>query len=94
MKNYIASKLSSGNLIFPSVIEIMDNSVIIKRPSLFSTKERTIPFNRVSSVSYESPFIGFSSITIETNGESSEKINGFYKSDVLEIKNIILSKIQ
>lgn len=93
MKNYTATRLSSGNKLFPSKITLMDNSIVIKRPSLFSSKERTIPFSRVSSVSYESPFIGFSSIIIETNGESSEVVHGFYKSEVLEIRDLILSKI-
>lgn len=90
---YTATRLSSGNRLFPTKISLLDNSVVISRPSLFSTKERTIPYSRISSVSYDTPLVGFSSITIETNGESSETISGFFKSEVLEMKDAILKNI-
>jgi uncharacterized membrane protein YdbT with pleckstrin-like domain len=93
MKEFTASMLSEGNKIFPVKIIISDRNIVIKTPSIFSSKERVIPFNRISSVSTVSPIIGFSSIVLETNGESSASIHGFYKNEVLEMKELILNKI-
>ena len=93
MKSYSASRLTNGNGIFPSRIIIDDSSVTFKIPSLFSGKETTIPFSRISSVNIDSPFIGFSTIIIETTGEGQIIAKGFTKSEVIEMKEFILSKM-
>ena len=93
MKIYTASRLTDGNRIFPTRIIIDDSTVTFKIPSLFSGKETTIPFSRISSVNINSPFIGFSTIIIETTGEGQIIAKGFTKSEVLEMKELILSKI-
>ena len=93
MKIYTASRLTDGNRIFPTRIIIDDSTVTFKIPSLFSGKETTIPFTRISSVNIDCPFIGFSTIIIETTGEGQILARGFTKSEVLEIKELILSKM-
>lgn len=93
MKSYSASRLTNGNGIFPSRIIIDDSTVTFKIPSLFSGKETTIPFSRISSVNIDSPFIGFSTIIIETTGEGQIIAKGFTKSEVIEMKEFILSKM-
>ena len=93
MKIYTASRLTDGNRIFPTRIIIDDSTVTFKIPSLFSGKETTIPFTRISSVNIDCPFIGFSTIIIETTGEGQILARGFTKSEVLEIKELILSKL-
>lgn len=93
MKSYSASRLTNGNGIFPSRIIIDDSSVTFKIPSLFSGKETTIPFTRISSVNIDCPFIGFSTIIIETTGEGQIIAKGFTKSEVIEMKEFILSKM-
>ncbi len=93
MKSYSASRLTNGKRIFPSRIIIDDSSVTFKIPSLFSGKETTIPFSRISSVNIDCPFIGFSTIIIETTGEGQILARGFTKSEVLEMKELILSKM-
>jgi len=93
MKTYTASRLTNGNRIFPSRIIIDDSSVTFKIPSLFSGNETTIPFTRISSVNIDSPFVGFSIIIIETNGEGQILAKGFTKSEVEEMKELILSKM-
>jgi hypothetical protein len=93
MKIYTASRLTDGNRIFPTRIIIDDSTVTFKIPSLFSGKETTIPFSRISSVNIDCPFIGFSTIIIETTGEGQIIAKGFTKSEVLEMKELILSKI-
>lgn len=93
MKIYTASRLTDGNRIFPTRIIIDDSTVTFKIPSLFSGKETTIPFSRISSVNIDSPFIGFSTIIIETTGEGQIIAKGFTKSEVIEMKEFILSKM-
>ena len=93
MKIYTASRLTDGNRIFPTRIIIDDSTVTFKIPSLFSGKETTIPFSRISSVNIDSPFIGFSTIIIETTGEGQIIAKGFTQSEVIEMKELILSKM-
>jgi len=93
MKNYTASRLSAGNKIFPINLMIDDLGVTLKNPGVFSGQEKTIPFSRVSSVDVVCPFIGYSTIMIQTTGEGEIRAHGFTKSEVIEIKKLILEKI-
>lgn len=92
MEKFTASRLTSGNKMFPSVIIIDEIGVTIKIPSLFSGSEKTIPFSRISSVNIDCPFIGFSTIIIETTGEGAISAHGFTKKEVLRMKELILTK--
>lgn len=78
---------------FPAIIIVDEIGVTIKIPSLFSGSEKTIPFSRISSVNIDSPFIGFSSIIIQTTGEGAITAYGFTKKEVLRIRELILEKI-
>ncbi len=93
MQIFTASRLTGGNRIFPSKIIIDDLGVTLKTPGLFSGNEKTIPYSRISSVDIDSPFVGYSTITIETTGEGKIELHGFTKSEVTAMKEIILSKI-
>ncbi len=93
MDEFTASRLTTGNRIFPSKIIIDEVGVTLKDRGLFSGKEKTIPFSRISSVDFDCPFIGYSTIIIETTGEGQIRLNGFTMSEVKEIKNLILNKI-
>jgi hypothetical protein len=92
METFKASRLTSGNRMFPSTIIVDEIGVTIKIPSLFSGSQKTIPFSRISSVNIDSPFIGFSSIIIQTTGEGAITAHGFTKKEVLRMKEIILGK--
>jgi len=93
METFIASRLTSGNKIFPSEIVIGQHGVTLKIPGLFSGNEKTIPYSRISSVDIVCPFIGYSTIIIGTTGEGSIQANGFSKSQVVRIKELILAEI-
>lgn len=93
MKKFIASRLTSGNRLFPAEVTIGELSVSLKNPCIFSGKEKTIPFVRISSVDIDSPLIGFSKIIIETTGEGKIISNGFTRAEVKEMKELILNKI-
>lgn len=93
METFIASRLTEGNRIFPSRIIIDKLGITLKVPGFFSGNEKTIPFNRISSVDIDCPFIGFSTIIIETTGEGEIRAHGFTKDEVKRMKKIILDKI-
>ena len=93
MTQYKASRLVAGNRVFPVRIIIDDLGVTIKNPSLFSGTESTIPFSRIASVNIDCPFVGFSTIIIKTTGEGEIRAHGFLKREVVEMKGIILGKI-
>ena len=93
METFIASRWTDGNRIFPSKIIIDDLGVTLHDPGLFSGKEKTVPFSRISSVNIECPFLGFSTIIIETTGEGRIASQGFSKDNVKRMKEIILGKI-
>ena len=69
MQTFTASRLTGGNRVFPSKIIIDDQGVTLKNPGLFSGKEKTIPYTRISSINIDCPFVGYSTIIIETTGE-------------------------
>jgi len=93
MEFFKASRLTSGNRIFPAKISIDQRGVTLKIPGLFSGDEKTVPYSRISSVNTISPFIGYSTIIIETTGEGSIQAHGFLKSEVKQMKEIILSRM-
>ena len=93
MKEFIASRLSAGNKLYPPHIIIDDRGVTLKLPGFFSGKETTILYSSISSVDIETPLIGYSTINIETKGESAIPAHGFTKAEVIEMKELILSKM-
>ncbi len=93
METFTASRLTKGNKVFPVQIIIDGLGVTLKDPGLFSGKEKTIPFNRIASVDVDSPLVGFSTIMIETMGEGKIAAHGFTKSEVTEMKRLILEKL-
>jgi len=93
MEIFVASRLTGGNKIFPSRISIDQKGVTLKIPGLFSGNEKTVPFTRISSVDIYCPFIGYSTITIETTGEGNIKAHGFTKNSVQRMKELILENI-
>jgi uncharacterized membrane protein YdbT with pleckstrin-like domain len=93
MEMFIASRLTTGNKIFPSKIIVDQNGVTLKIPGLFSGNEKTVPYTRIASVDIICPFVGYSTIIIETTGEGQIKAHGFLKSEVQRMKEQILAKI-
>ena len=93
MEKFIASRLTAGNRVFPTEISIDQDGVTLKIPGLFSGNEKTIPYTRISSVNIDCPLLGFSTIHIETTGDGSINAQGFRKSEVTRIKELILAKI-
>ena len=93
METFIASRVAEGNRLLASKIIIDQQGVTLKVPGLFSGKEKTIPYTRISSVDMESPLVGYSTIIIDTTGEGNIRAHGFTKAEVIRMKAMILEKI-
>ncbi len=84
---FTASRLSEGNQIFPDEINIDDTSVTIKSPKLFGGKSKSFPLGQIS-VSINTPMVGFSDITLFSQG-TGMSVHGFTSSDAKSIKYYI-----
>jgi hypothetical protein len=83
---FIASRLSSGNKIFPAEIYLEPTGITIKIPGLFSGETKHFDYNHIASVEIDTPLIGFSSITIFAGG-TMMAANGFTKAEVKQIQD-------
>jgi hypothetical protein len=82
---FTASRLSSGNKIFPAEIYLEPTGITIKIPGLFSGETKHFDYNHIASVEIDTPLVGFSSITIFAGG-TMMAANGFTKAEVKQIK--------
>lgn len=83
-----ARRLSEGNRIFPCKIILEDLGMKVRFPNFFSGKETFISYTDISSISIDTPFIGYSTIEFNTKGQKIE-VHGFTKSDARKIQEII-----
>lgn len=94
MKTFEASRLSDGNKVFPAKINIDDFGVTLKIPGLLGGKEKTLSYHQVSSISIDTPMVGYSKITFDTLGFDRIVATGFSKADAQEVKNLVQLGIQ
>ena len=86
---FTASRFTSGNMIFPTRIEISPESVARIKPSWIGGTENSIPIAKIASVSITTGLI-FSSIRIESSGGATPIFSdGHYKGDALAIRDLI-----
>lgn len=91
MQNQIftASRLTSGNLIFPVRIEITQDRVIRIKPKLFGSNEESIAISKVASVNIETGLI-WSAIRIDSAGGTNPILSrGHSKADARTIRELI-----
>ena len=83
-----ASRLSSGNHLFPTQVLISPTSVVQYTPRWIGRQEQTIHLAHVSSVNIETGLL-FSNVFIETSGGSDAiKCHGHKKSDARRMKEL------
>lgn len=85
---FVASRLSSGNKIFPAEIYVEPTGITIRIPGLFSGETKQFDYNHIASVEIDTPLVGFSSISIFAGG-TMMAANGFTKAEVKQIKEEI-----
>jgi len=82
---FVASRLSSGNKLFPAEIYLDPTGVTIKIPGLFSGETKHFDYDHIASVEIDTPLIGYSKLSIFAGGTMMEA-NGFTKAEVKQIK--------
>ena len=84
-----ASRLSSGNRLFPTQVAITPTSVIQFTPQWIGKLEETIHMAHVSSVKIDTGVL-FSDVLIETSGGSHPiRCHGHRKKDAVQMKALI-----
>jgi hypothetical protein len=84
-----ASRWTRGNLLFPTVIEVSDKSVMRVKRSWFSRDEMSITIQKVASVHIHTGMM-WSDITIESSGGTDPlQSHGHTKADARRIKELI-----
>jgi hypothetical protein len=86
---FYASRLTQGNRLFPTVIEVSDKSVTRRKRSWFSRDEISVSIAKVASVHIKTGVL-WSEIRIESSGGTDPMVShGHSKGDALRIKELI-----
>jgi hypothetical protein len=84
-----ASRLSSGNRLFPTQVAISPTSVVHYTPEWFGRLEHSMHMAHVASVRIDTNLM-FSDVYIETTGGASPiKCHGHRKADAVRMKELI-----
>ncbi len=84
-----ASRLSQGNRLFPTQVQITPSSVVHFTPQWIGKREHSIHIAHVASVTIDTNVM-FSDVLIETTGGTrTVACHGHSKSDAVEIKRLI-----
>jgi hypothetical protein len=84
-----ASRLSSGNRVFPSQVAVTDSSVTHYTPQWIGKLEKSIHISHISSIKIDTNIL-FSDVFIETTGGHNPiACHGHSKGDAIEIKELI-----
>ena len=88
-EKFQASRWTSGNRLFPTVIEVTDRAVIRHKRSWFSHDEMSISITKVASVHIKTGFF-WSEILIESSGGADPvKSHGHRKADAQRIRALV-----
>ena len=88
-ETFQASRWTEGNVIFPTVIEVTDKSVVRHKRSWFRSDEMSISIQKVASVHIRTGLI-WSNILIESSGGTDPiESHGHRKADARRIKELI-----
>jgi Bacterial PH domain len=83
---YVASRWTRGNFLFPTRLRITDQSVVRRKRSWFSVHEETVNARNIANVNIRTGLI-WSDIRIETSGGSDPlDSHGHSKSDAREFQ--------
>ena len=88
-QTFTASRLTTGNHLFPTEISVSPVRVLKRKRSWFTSDEESIHIRHVSSVRIKTGIL-FSDIWIESSGGTNQiESHGHSKSDAQEIKRLI-----
>ena len=84
-----ASRLSSGNHLFPTQVLISPTNVVQQTPRWIGRQEESIHIAHVSSVKIDTGVL-LSDVLIETSGGASPiRCHGHHKADAVQMKRLI-----
>ena len=84
-----ASRLSRGNLLFPTQVAVTTTSVVHYTPELVGGREHSMHISHIASVLIDRNLM-FSDVLIESSGGTSAvRCHGHRKSDAVEMKRLI-----
>ncbi len=84
-----ASRWTSGNHLFPTVIEVTDKSVMRRKRSWFDMDEMSIAILKVASIRIKTGLF-WSKVVIESSGGSDPlESHGHTKADARQLKELI-----
>jgi hypothetical protein len=89
VKSFVASRWTRGNHLFPTVIQVTDVAVVLRKRSWFSTNEMTIHLQRVASVRIETGIFWADLLVESTGGTDPLASHGHRKGDARQIKELI-----
>jgi hypothetical protein len=92
MKTFESNRLTEGNKLFPTQIILTNKGVVVKKPGIFRSEEKIIPYPQITFVDINTPLIGFSQIVIGTENQPVT-VGGFTKAEVKEIQSLVLEMI-
>ena len=88
-ETFHASRWTSGNHLFTTVIDVTDTAVVRRKRSWFTVNEISIHLSKVASVRIETGLL-WSDITVESTGGSDPLTShGHTKADARRIKELI-----
>jgi hypothetical protein len=88
-ETFQASRWTTGNHIFPTLIEVSDKAVMRRKRSWFSSDEMSISIPKVASVHIKTGLL-WSTIIIESSGGADPLTShGHRKGDARRIKELI-----
>jgi hypothetical protein len=86
---FVASRLTSGNRLFPTQVMISPTTVVHYTPHWIGRHEHSINIAHVASVRIDTKLL-FSDVFIETTGgQSAIHCRGHRKADAIEMKRLI-----
>lgn len=86
---FTASRLTSGNFIFPARLEVSLERVAQIRPSFSGSEEESIAMSKVASVSIKTGYL-WSQVRIDSSGGSHPILShGHRKADAHAIRDLI-----
>jgi len=90
-ETFQASRLTGGNRLFPTIIEVSDQAVIRRKRSWFSKDEISISITKVASVHIKTGII-WADILIESSSGSDPLVShGHRKADARRIRELVES---
>jgi len=88
-ETFKASRLTRGNFLFPTVIEVTDKAVVRHKRSWFSRDEISISITKVASVHIKTGIIWADILIESTGGTDPLASHGHKKADARRIRELI-----